>query len=142
MSVPSHGDIGIRCSRDPGNLWFHLGSKGILTLPGTSTHELGDSLSFSRGRVWDDLSPMGRAICGRLLSNVEPHEIAVRPTYFDLVLRRDRGSEIIPVWRTALPYVVRVIREALNEPKATVYRIPPHAAIEEWHVPLLEELFG
>ncbi|SRR6266496_154247 len=136
------GTIGVRCAKSHSCLWFHL------DVPFAEDHLHPDFRNDGKDRKlnellrrdppWDKLTPTGKKITEQVLKLRGVAWLSARPDYFDLTLKAER------LWRKHLPTVVAIIRNETNDPKARVvpYIRPGSTKIPQWHVPLLEELFG
>jgi hypothetical protein len=136
------GSIGVRCSRNPENLWFHLEvaiANDFLHPPfrtDGSDKEL-NTLLHNR-HPWDRLTFIGSRIVIRVLALPGVKSLEARPDYFDLDVVSEES------WRDILPKVVEIIRDETDDPQAKV--VPKlgndETPIPQWHAALLRELFG
>lgn len=136
------GTIRVRCALSHHCLWFHL------DMPFAEDHLHPDFRNDGKDRKlnellrreqpWDKLTPVGRKITQETLKFRGIMWLSARPDYFDLAVNKEKR------WRKLLPGVVAIIRKATNDPKARVvpYVRPNSTKVPQWHVPLLEELFG
>lgn len=136
------GTIGVRCALSHLGLWFHL------EVPFAEDHLHPDFRNDGKDRKlnellgmeqpWDKLTPAGHKITQETLKFRGIMWLSARPDYFELAIDKERR------WRKILPGVVTIIRKATKDPNARVvpYVKPRSTKVHQWHVPLLEELFG
>jgi hypothetical protein len=139
------GSIGVRCAGWHLILWFHL-DKAFADdhlHPEFRTDGKDKKLNdlLRRGHPWERLTDVGRRITERVL-NIRRwgfkavRTLSARPDYFRVEVKRERD------WEYVLPRVVAIIREETRDRSATVMVHTQDQNIEQWHVPLLQRLFG
>jgi hypothetical protein len=144
------GTIGVRCARPHTNLWFHVGVRIAYDHlhPDFRNDGREDKMNelLHRGEPWGGLTDVGTRIVKRVLDIQGGFlgltrlvlGLSVVPNYFDLEVKNEKA------WRRVLPEVVRIIREETGDPKAAVrlYQKPGGPPVEQWHEPLIRELYG
>ena len=135
------GTIGVRCAKSRTSLWFHLDAQFATEHlnPDFRTDGLDRAANEALGILppWDQLTKLGLLIVSRVLTIRGVVRLSARPNYLDLQVRREED------WRCVLPQVVRIIREETRDPYATVrtHQTRGNERYEDWHAPLLRELF-